>query len=259
MNAYEQRVEARRARLEARADRLAGAAKAKIESGFGDLRSIPFGQPILVGHHSEKRDRNFRRKAGARIDAGMALQKAAGEIASRAAAVGTGGISSDDPEAVAKLKEELVPLEARQARMAAANKLFRKGDVEGLKAMGFAEATIEKLMVPPYPSAPRGFQAFELSNNGANIRRIKARIADLEKAATREAKETTINGVRIVENVEANRLQMFFPGKPSEEVRSQLKSRGFRWSPSEGAWQRQLSNGAAWIAAQVAEKVTNGQ
>ena len=90
------------------------------------------------------------------------------------------------------------------------------------------------------------------------MRRIKARIELLEKQATRETKETRLeSGVRLIENDEANRLQLIFEGKPSAEIRAELKSRGFRWAPSEGAWQRQLSNGARHAADCVLRKLSN--
>lgn len=104
MNRYEWKQEQRRQRLEARADRLRAEGNARFNSGMERLRAIPFGQPILVGHHSERRDRNYRSKAVAAVDKGIALNKAAEKVAARAEAVGTGGISNDDPDAVVKLK-----------------------------------------------------------------------------------------------------------------------------------------------------------
>ena len=43
---------------------------------------------------------------------------------------------------------------------------------------------------------------------------------------------------------EDNRLQVFFDGKPDADTRAELKSSGFRWAPSVGAWQRQLTDNA---------------
>jgi len=269
MNSYEEKQERRKERLEARAERLARQGAAKIESGMERLRAIPFGQPILVGHHSEKRDRNYRAKAGNSIDKGMEMTQAAREVAARAAAVGTGGVSSDDPEAIVKLKGQLASLEANQRLMAAINKAWRAAgkprpdNLEGWRKIAdhpevmmnvndlsnartaMARDFLERAPFPPYA----------LSNNNANISRIKGRIEHLKRNATRETKEEEKHGVRIVENAEANRLQLFFPGKPSEAVRATLKGFGFRWAPSEGAWQRQLSNGARYAAECVLKKM----
>jgi len=63
--------------------------------------------------------------------------------------------------------------------------------------------------------------------------------------------EITIGDYRIVANAEANRVQIFFPEKPDETLRIQLKKNGFRWTPSEGAWQRHLSSHAFRIAQEI--------
>lgn len=249
MNEYELKQEARRQRLEDRAATLQREGAARIGSGMDRLRAIPFGQPILIGHHSEKRDRNYRRKAGAAIDKGFALQKQAGELVVRAAAVGTGGISSDDPEAVTKLKEKLAELEARQAHMVQVNKLVRKGDRGALELLGHPTALIDAWFTPDFMGR-KGYAGYELTNNSGNMRRIRLRIEELKRNASRETVETEHpDGIRVVENAEANRLQIFFPGKPPREHREILKRHGFRWSPSEGAWQRFLNgrHHADWV------------
>lgn len=62
-----------------------------------------------------------------------------------------------------------------------------------------------------------------------------------------EQKEYQINGVRILHNTEENRLQLFFDGKPEQEMITKLKSRGFKWSPRNKAWQRQLTPNAIHV------------
>ena len=62
---------------------------------------------------------------------------------------------------------------------------------------------------------------------------------------------TTAGRVEVVENVEADRIQLVFPGKPDAEIRSMLKTNGFRWSPREGAWQRHLNNAGRGAVQQV--------
>lgn len=261
MNSYEAKLERRRERLEARAGRLRREGQARAKRGWEQLELIPFGQPILVGHHSEKRDRNYRTRACNAIDKGMALQKEAGELEARAASVGTGGISSDDPEAVRKLKEQLELAEGLQVRMVAANKLVRKfksATPEAIAAfaeLGISQAHAVALFEPDY-AGRTGFAGYELTNNGANIRRIKARIAELGRKPT-ETKETEApGGIRMVENAEENRVQLFFPGKPADAVRTLLKSRGFKWSPYNGAWQRHLNNSGIWNAKCIIEELT---
>ena len=59
------------------------------------------GQPILVGHHSERRHRRDLDRIHRNLERAMEAEKTAKELAYRAAAVGTGGISSDDPDAIA--------------------------------------------------------------------------------------------------------------------------------------------------------------
>lgn len=57
---------------------------------------------------------------------------------------------------------------------------------------------------------------------------------------------------RTLPNRADNRLQIFFEEKPDGETRSALKSNGFRWAPSAGAWQRQLNDNAIYAAGRVA-------
>jgi hypothetical protein len=251
MNSYEAKQEARKQRLEARAERTRAESDAAFNRGSDMFSIIPFGQPILIGHHSEGRDRNYRAKAARQLDKGVALSKEAAKLEARAEAVGTGGISSDDPEAVQKLSQEIDGLKAAQARMVAANKAIRRNSAEELTSLGFTPTEIAGLFKPDF-CGRIGFPSHALSNNSANIRRIEQRIEHLKRNAARETVETArADGVRIVENADINRLQIFFPGKPAEEMRKQLKSCGFRWSPSEGAWQRHLGANAKWAAERI--------
>lgn len=139
-------------------------------------------------------------------------------------------------------------------------RLMTKEDrAAALKAMGFSEKYIAELKVPQWGNGrgPIGFPPYSLSNNNANINRVKDRIAHLERAATREHKEVAIGntGIRLVQNVEENRLQIIFPGKPDADVRAKLKASGFRWSPTSGAWQRHLGNSAIWAAESLLKEI----
>lgn len=257
MNHYEAKQEARRERLENRADRLRSAASAAFKRADMSeaATGIPFGQPILVGHHSEGKHRATIARADAAMRKSIELDKLARETEARAASVGSGGISSDDPDAPDKLREKLAKLESDQAMMKDCNALIRrhKGEtaIPHLVQRGLSEKAA-RAIIDPGMIGGAGFASYQLTNNNANIRRIKARISELERMAERETVETkAAGGLRVVENAEANRLQLFFPDKPSAEMRSELKGRGFRWAPSEGAWQQHLHNRARWHAEAV--------
>ena len=98
----------------------------------------------------------------------------------------------------------------------------------------------------PYP-------AYALSNNNANLRRIRQRLESLKKEKGRETSEITLEnlGITIKENIEDMRIQIFFEEKPEPEIREILKSRAFKWSPSNGCWQRQLSDNARYATNQI--------
>ena len=260
MNTYEEKQEAKRERLLERADR----AEAESESRFKTAQQmgsvIPFGQPILVGHHSETRDRNYRKRIASNYDKSAEASRKAKRLRSRAASVGKGGISSDDPEAVAKLKEKLAHREKRQDFMRRFNVAMRKRKKDGgiaLQAIA-AEFNLAAGMVAdllkPDCAGRIGFAGYQLQNNNAQIRRLKRRIEALEAQAGDETSETKIGPVTIVENVGENRLQLFFPGKPSAEFRRELKRSGFRWARSVGAWQRHRSHGATYWGRTLAEQ-----
>lgn len=250
-NSYERKLDAKRERLLARADKAEREGDARIARANSDAAAIPLGQPILVGHHSEKRDRNFRNRIHNNYSKGHELKQKASRLRQRAAGVGTAGISSDDPDAVVKLSEKLEELEKKQQLYKAINKALRKADRTGsdeeLRELGLSDKTIAELKTPDF-AGYRGIPSYVLSNNSSNMRRIRQRIEALRASADDRTSEEVHGGIRIVDNVEENRVQVFFPGVPSPEVRSKLKQNGFRWSPTAGAWQRHRSEAALWWA-----------
>jgi len=252
VNTYETKKEARIDALHARADRLASEANAASEHARKLADIIPFGQPILVGHHSEGRDRRYRAKISRTMDKSVALYREAQAAAGAAhAAEKNTAISSDDPDAVEKLRAKCFDLKAERARMKATNVLLRKGGdvVAALATLGFSERTAKALQEPD-DYGRIGFADYQFTNTGSEIRRLEKRIAALEARDAAPAKPAEqIGEVRIVE--EENRVRVFFPGKPSGELRSLLKRNGFRWSPTVGAWQAFIS-ARAWDVARTA-------
>ncbi|RFM34414.1 DUF3560 domain-containing protein [Chitinophaga silvisoli] len=210
---------------------------------------IPMGQPILVGHHSEKRHRrDLDRIHNLHGQSIQSAEKARYYEAKAKTIEENTAISSDDPQALTKLREALKECEDLQIFMKEVNKCIKKKDKEGfLKLPGTSEA---KWIVVNTPDCfnSKGFARYKLTNNGAEIRRLKKRIAQLEKLEKMETSESEYNGVIYRKNVEANRVQLIFPGKPAEEIRTILKKYGFRWAPSEKAWQRHLNNDGIFAA-----------
>jgi len=223
---------------------------------------IPFGQPILVGHHSEKRDRNYRGKIHNKF--GRAFEEAdkADYWAQRAeSAEHSNAISSDDPEAADLLQAKIERLEAKQAMMKAANRIVRKKNLsdeekiaELVKAFGWKEETAVAVLTPDFAGRV-GFPSYKLTNNNANIKRLKQRLSETEKRDGRETTNERHGDIGVTRNAEENRIQLFFDGKPEKEVRTFLKKNGFRWAPSNGCWQRQWNNAGEWAAKHVVEFV----
>jgi hypothetical protein len=262
VNAYEVKQAARRDRLQRGSERARREAETAHGAATRIWGAIPMGQPILVGHHSERRHRRDLARADRAMRKSVEADKRSKALATRAAAVGSGGISSDNPEAVEKLRAQLAKLEQAQEKMKSANSAIRKYAKQGTQAqlgalltLGFSKPRAEQLLEQDF-AGRLGFANWQLTNNAANVRRIKKRIAELtsrETVAEREAITGEVEGVayQLVENREANRVQITFEGKPSSDVRQRLKAAGFRWAPSQNAWQRQLSHGA-WFHAKRA-------
>lgn len=255
MNAYELRQEARRERLLRIAEKFEREGNARYARAKQMADAIPFGQPILVGHHSEKRDRNFRARMRGNFDKAFGAMKAAKDYAAKADAVGSGGISSDDPDAVAKLREQLEAHQAAQRRMKAVNAAHKRylTNQASLDKSDLSDADKElvRRYVPAYSFEPHPYPPYAIHNNSANIRRIANRIEHLTASADREQlPNVQCAGFIVGDNKDANRIQVLFPGKPSEAVRSILKRNGFKWNRQDCCWQRMWAGGLwHWLTA----------
>ena len=271
---YAERREAKIERAEDRAvaKRRESAALAARTRELSEI--IPMGQPILVGHYSEGRDRRFREKLqrGAR-KAWELEQEAEGLERSVKAARANVSIDSDDPEALRKLDRKLQRLERAQEDTKTFNREFRRlkkagklnqndlaravqkaigGDDAGIRTPELIEEWKQIRRLTPY-QAENGLPSYITTNRGAEIRRLKKRREELAtRAATAAPAPEIIGGIEIREA--DNRVQLLFPDKPSADTRAELKSGGFRWSRNSGAWQRKASTRAWYLARQIAGK-----
>lgn len=255
MNAYEEKKQRRIDYYKEKAEQLEQESSRLAQESSKMIDAIPMGQPLLVDHHSYKADKNYRDKAWNKMGKSVETAEKAAYYRSKAeAAEKNTAISSDDPEAIAKLKEKLEQRQNLQSHMKKVNGYFRKnGTIKGFEGISDEKAAkIDEAVKNAYSWITAPFPSYELSSNNAEINRLKKRIASLE---SRE--ETTFVGWKFaggeaVANKEENRLQIFFDEKPDAEQRSVMKSNGFRWAPSVGAWQRQLNHSAIYAANSIA-------
>lgn len=75
-----------------------------------------------------------------------------------------------------------------------------------------------------------------------------------ERAVMEPSTKAAYQGAEIVAAPADNRARILFDGKPSQEVISDLKKSGWRWSPSNGAWQRQLTANALASAKAILDR-----
>lgn len=258
-NGYAARQEARRERFVALAVKMQGASAMHYSASRRAVEHIPFGQPILVGHHSERGHRATLARAASAMDKSCEAASKAAHYAQRAETVGSGGISSDDPAALVKLRAELAQCERLQEHMKATNKAIRahktpEARADALVALGMSETEAAQALKPDFMGRV-GFPDYRLKNNGANARRIAARIAELERRRSADDVERAGNGYTYREDVNENRVMFEFAAKPAEAVRDILKNSGFRWSPTRAAWVRQLNNAGRWHAQDAARQI----
>lgn len=173
--------------------------------------------------------------------------------------VGTGPVDLTDPHAREILTDQLKKLQKQLDDGKALNAYYRKHNT----FKGFPDMTAEaaeKLSADfadtrqRCPWIDKPFPDYELTSLRGKIKRVESRIAELDKlqsAATQSADSTRFDGGEIVRNAELNRLQIIFDDIPDDETRASLKSNGFRWSPSNKAWQRQLTQNAESAARRV--------
>lgn len=147
-------------------------------------------------------------------------------------------IKSGDPEALTKLKDKLAKAQEEHQSYKDYNVKAKKEGKETL-------------------------DSYVLQNSNARMKAIKDRIASVEKAQVEQATtpaETVskgkYNGVEIVKNSEADRVQIVFDenNRPNAEVTQELKKNGWHYSPTNKAWQRKLTYNAETNADYIVKK-----
>lgn len=125
-------------------------------------------------------------------------------------------ISSDDPEALDKLRAKLQALKENHEKLKAENKRRRQAGEEQ-------------------------FPWYTLQYSNRDIKRIEERIKELETRQNTTWKKYKFDGGEIIPNVEENRYQIFHDEKPEQDIIDALKAAGWRWSKYYRCWQRMLN------------------
>lgn len=127
--------------------------------------------------------------------------------------------------------------------------------------LGYSPARISQLLTAERGNRI-GYQGWELSNNNAQIVRLKQRVEELkakEYRAEQQDQPTRIEftGGYVELNYTDDRLRIVHGEKPAAEVIATLKRNGFKWSPFNKAWQRQLTGAAKHAARTVLGIIIN--
>lgn len=237
-----ERQEARAERYREYAENAEKRATAAFNASNAAVAGIPLGQPILVGHHSEKAHRRaLERSNGAMMRSVHESEKAAYYRQKAEAAESNDNIYLGDDDAIERLEEKIAILSAKQEKMKAVNKLMRSKKSEeeklaGLVSLGFSEAAAKNAIANNYT-----YPAYYLTNNNAKINAAKKQLEKAKTLAGKEDREYEVGDLTIEECYSENRVRIYFPGRPDEEMRTSLKRNGFRWAPSMGCWQAYIN------------------
>lgn len=236
MSTRRERLEARLEKRQQWADKREQEAAARFAGVRKIADAIPFGQPILVGHHSERHARADQRRIHNGMRAGVEALNMAEHHTSKAGGIADQldkSIFSDDPDATECLQERIAELKAQRDAMKASNSAYRKGPAAWAAHMGISadrEAELRDAVVNGYSWCKQPHPAYELTNLGGNIRRLEKRLAEVADRVERTAKAEQ-SGI-LIEG--ADYVRITFPDKPARDVLNDLRGAGFRWSG--GCW-----------------------
>jgi len=156
----------------------------------------------------------------------------------------------NEPQNAEKIAAELQKCEELQETMKGVNAYWRKtGTCMG--APGITDEQAKKIdnriQTTTRSWERQPFASYDLTNNNSQIKRLREKLAEVSRGFA----GWEFDGGRAEANKEMDRLQLFFDEKPNESQRAQLKSNGFKWAPSQDAWQRQLTDNAIYAAGRL--------
>lgn len=202
---------------------------------------------------------NKKHKQNAREDRLWEEYKTIEAILDKIKSIGTGPVDLTDPHARELLNDQLQKLQKKLEDDKALNAYYRKhksfDGFPGLSAETAAKLTADFADTRQRcPWIDKPIPDYELTSLRGKIKRVQARIAELDKLQQAQAEPnpaTDYDGFQLIRNAAENRLQIIFDEIPDPDMREKLKSNGFRWSSRNKAWQRQLTDNAERAARSI--------
>lgn len=234
-----ERLEHKLEKREEWAEKASARCTAEFETARQITEHIPFGQPILVGHHSEAGHRRAIERSAGHMDKGCEAYNLAKYHESKARGLQDQldrTIFSDDEDAVERIEAKIAEKEATQERYKRINKIIRsKATPEekvaalvitcGMTEAGAKERVEKNAQIP----------AYAMTNNNSEIRRLKQRLVSIKaRNERRAAAEQSENGVTITHCTGTAYVEVTFAEKPERSIINDLKTSGFYWR--QGSW-----------------------
>lgn len=190
------------------------------------------GEPVKIGHHSEGRHRRDIERLDGHMRAGIEADTRAKHHEDVAAGIQRQldtSIFSDDPDAIEALESKVVKLEAKRDRMKRENAAVKKHGAAGLVALGWSEAGAAKAVALAAETHEKKLHAgYELSLAGAEIRRCRKRIAEIQTRQAKQAAAASAGGTMVERR--GDQAIVTFSEPPGRAVTHALRDAGFRWS-----------------------------
>ena len=246
-----EKIKQKRPNLAEKAERMAGRYSKKLAEYYNSYYRNEASCPSGAGNFPVKKKNKQNSRRDSLMQEWNSLESYAKKITNLLTM--NQPILSGDAQAIEMLEEKLESLTELQDRMKAVNAYWRKHKtVEGCPELSVSQQEeLKKAMSESWHLSDAPFAGYQLSNNNAKIKNTKARLERLKKAKEAGTKETENDFFKVVENTDLMRLQLFFDGKPDEETRDIVKKHGFRWSPKNGCWQRQLTTNGKYALKEV--------
>ena len=254
MNTFQEK---RQAKIE-RYKELAEKNKDRAESRYSAYRSIqdriPLGQPIMVGHHSERGHRADIKRMDSHLGKMSEHFDKAEYYERKAEAIENNkSIFIEDPEALEKLSDRLTALKNLRDAYKTFNKTWRKEGLEKAIEQWPGDKDSIRQLVNIYCKRfnhetqqnefydVKCLPSYLLVNLGAKIKRYESKVETVKEVKSMDD-NLIFEKEGIKACIEEMRVNVYFDSIPNEELRSKLKRSplALKWSPMSKAWTRKL-------------------